>query len=65
MELEFGVSMMFCCFVLHNFCEKHKIELNWDVVAAQISLDQGCQNRQHHYAINQLYVYNSAQSVFV
>ena len=63
-ELEFGVSRMFCC-VLHNLFEKHNIELNCDVVAAQISLDQGCQNCQHHYTINQLYVYNSAQSVFV
>ena len=31
-ELEFGISMIFCCFVLHNFCEKHKVELNCDMV---------------------------------
>ena len=33
------------------------------MVAAQISLDQRCQNCQHHNAINQLYAYNSAQGV--
>ena len=52
-ELEFGVSMIYCCFVLHNFCEKHKVELNFDTVAAQISLDQRCQNCQHHNAVMQ------------
>ena len=31
-ELEFGISMIFCCFVLDNFCEKHKVELNCDMV---------------------------------
>ena len=36
-ELEFEVTLIFCCFVLHNFCEKHKVELNCDMVAAQIS----------------------------
>ena len=59
-ELEFGVSMIFCCFVLHNFCEKHKFELNCDMVAAQIPLDQRCQNCKRHNAINQLYAYNLA-----
>ena len=57
-DLDFAFTMIYSCFVLHNFCEKNKVDINNDLVRTQMSIEQRCQN---HAQIDKLYSYNSAE----
>ena len=60
-DLDTAISLMYSCFVLHNFCEMHKEDLNKDLVKTTILDERRCQNCKHHNQIDKLYSYNSAR----
>ena len=59
-ELNFSSKMIYSCFVLHNFCELHGVEVPNDVLQAQIQNE-----REHSQAIDRLYSYNTSQGKMV
>ena len=60
-------SIIYACFILHNFCEMrcNNNNINDDLVQQQIQLEQQNQNCDHHSVIDQLYSYNSAQGTYI
>ena len=64
-ELDLAINLIYSCFILHNFCEKNKEELNPDVVRRVINNERIFQNCEHHNQINKLYAYNSARGKLV
>ena len=60
-NLEFALTMIYNCFVLHNFCEKNKVDISNDAVSTQISAEQRCQDCRHYAQVDKLYSYNSSQ----
>ena len=60
-DLEFAVSMIYSCFILHNFCEKNKEDIHTDMVQTEIQNELRCQNCEHHSQILKLYSYNSSR----
>ena len=64
-DLDFAVSMIYSCFVLHNFCELYKEDVHNDLVKTAILNEQRCQNCRHHNQLYHLYSYNSARGKLV
>ena len=58
-DLDFAIEMIYACFVLHNFCDKHNVEVNEEQVKAQIAIDRRRQVCEHHNKLDKLYSYNS------
>jgi len=47
-DLNISVQMIYCCFVLHNYCELNTQDISNDAVQAQLNIEQRCQNCDHH-----------------
>ena len=60
-------TVIYACFVLHNYCEmrSNNNTINDDIVQSQIQREQLMQNYHHHSGIDQLYSYNSAQGTYI
>ena len=43
-DLDLTVNLIYSCFVLHNFCEQYKEEVNKDLVKRTILNEQRCHN---------------------
>ena len=64
-ELEFATSMIYSCFVLHNYCEINKVDIHNDLVQTQIVADRRIQCCEHHVKLDKLYSYNSSRGKHV
>lgn len=60
-DTDFASTLIYACFVLHNFCEINKIEINADLVKTQISIEKRMQVCEHHKKIDKLYSYTSSR----
>ena len=59
-------SVIYSCFVLHNYCEvRGNNNLNEDLVQQQIEMEHQNQNCEHHSLVDQLYSYNSSQGTYI
>ena len=60
-------TVIYACFVLHNYCEikSNNNCMNDDIIQNQIQLEQNMQNCHHHSVADQLYSYNSAHGTYV
>lgn len=59
-DLEFASTLIYSCFVLHNFCEINNVEIYHEAVVHQIDQERRTQCCQHHDKIDKLYSYNSS-----
>jgi len=60
--LSFVPTVIYACFVLHNFCEKHGITVEDDDVARQIAHDRSMQPDTEPDC---LYAFNTAEGTHV
>lgn len=60
-HLNFAIELVYTCFILHNFCEEHKIAMVNDVVQEQMQIENRQQNCGHHQNIYHSLSYNSQQ----
>ena len=61
MGLVFVPCIVYACFVLHNFCEIHNVNIDDDAVACQVA----CDRLQPEDAPDRLYSFNSAEGAHV
>ena len=64
-DLNFAISMIYSCFVLHNFCEQYNEEIHSDLIKTAIQNELRCQSCQHHKQLYHLYSHNSARGKLV
>ena len=64
-DLEFSTTLIYSCFVLHNFCELNKVDVNYEAVQNQINMEKRIQCCEHHEKIDKLYSYNSSRGKLV
>ena len=60
-DLEFATTLIYSCFVLHNFCEINNVEINHEAVQRQIIMEKQRQCCEHHEKIDKLYSYRSSR----
>ena len=60
-DLGFATTMIYACFILHNFCEMNNADINHEVVQHHIDIERRTQACSHHRHIDKLYSYNSAR----
>ena len=60
LSLDMAVSVIYTCFVLHNFCEKNNIEYHGNN-QSHILNEQRIQACSHHNSLDKLYSYNTAK----
>ena len=60
MGLVFVPEIIYACFVLHNFCEKHGIAIEDDAVARQLAFER----LQPDNAPDRLYSFNTAEGTY-
>ena len=59
-DLDFA-TMIYSCFVLHNFCELNNVVINNEAVQTQINVEKRMQCCEHHEKIDKLYSYSSSR----
>ena len=60
-ETDFAPTLIYSCFVLHNFCETRGVEINQDLLQSQMLIEKRSQCCEHHEKIDKLYSYSSAR----
>lgn len=60
--VSFVLSVIHACFVLHNFCEKHGMQVEDDDVARQIAHDRSVQPDTEP---DRLYAFNTAEGAHI
>ena len=60
-DIQFSCSLIYACFVLHNYCELNNEELSHDTVQHYIDIERRVQSCRHHGIIDKLYSYNSSR----
>ena len=60
-DIDFAPTLIYSCFVLHNFCEANSVEVNQDMIQTQMSIERRGQCCEHHDKIDKLYSYSSAR----
>ena len=60
-DLNLVTTLVYACFVLHNFCEINNCDLNNEVVNKQIGDERQTQRCGHHEKLDKLYSYSSAR----
>ena len=64
-DLDFAVTLIYSCFILHNFCERCKEDVHNVLLRTAMLNEQRCQNCQHDNQFYQLYSYNSVRGKLV
>ena len=66
-KLEDLPSIIYSCFVLHNYCEirSNNNVMNEDAIHQQVEQQRQNRNCSHHGQPDQLYTYNSAQGMYI
>ena len=64
-DLEFATSMIYTCFVLHNYCEINNVDIHNDLVQRALLSEQRIQCCDHHNRVDKLYSYNSSRGMHV
>ncbi|XP_047125593.1 putative nuclease HARBI1 [Hydra vulgaris] len=62
-DLELTTSLVYTCFVLHNFCEDNKVEIHSELIQAEVVAEKRSQCCDHHNKLDKLYTYNSSRGV--
>eukprot|EP00794_Sanderia_malayensis_P020675 gene20675-biopygen17064 len=65
LALEHVPSIVYACFVLHNFCESRKASINQEAVNKEVNNEQVLQDCHHHQEQGQVHSYNSARGALV
>ena len=60
-DLDFAPTLIYACFVLHNYCEMSNVEICRDDVQHFMAIEKQTQCCEHHERIDKLYSYTSAQ----
>ena len=60
-ELDFAPTLVYACFVLHNYCEMTNVEIGRDDVQSFMTIERQTQCYEHHEKVDKLYFYSSAQ----
>ena len=65
LAIEHVPSIVYACFVLHNFCESRKASIYQEAVNKEINNEQVMQDCHHHQGQGQIHSYNSANGALV
>ena len=65
LAIEHVPTIIYACFVLHNFCDTRKTFINPEVVRNEINNEKLLQNCNHHRAQAQVYSYDSTRGALV
>ena len=60
-DVDFAPTLIYACFVLHNYCEMANVEIHHDDVQSFMTIEKQTQCCAHHERIDKLYSYSSAQ----
>ena len=60
-DLNFVVKVVYKCFILHNFCECNRAEIQYDVVQEQKEREHFVQSCSHHDNFDKLYSCNTSR----
>ena len=64
-DVNFAVKLVYTCFILHNFCECNRAEIQYHVVQEQMERDHLIQSCSHHDNFHKLYSYNTSRGKLV
>ena len=62
-DLELTFSLVYTCFVLHNFCEDNEVDIHCELIHAEVIAEKRSQCWDHHNKLDKLYAYNLSRGV--
>ena len=64
-DIDLAVTLIFSCFVLHNYCEKHKVDIQPEYLQTQMEIEKRNQHCAHHNNLDKLYSYNTSRGKII